>query len=350
MPSLAYLPFRFAKVLLLAALLSPMFGQAQLSSAAEASTSRYAGTVQAIKPAFNDLASPTERVTAIHIHKGDFFEGPTWVPGKPGYLAYVDIPANRIYRVGTDGKPAILADQIQDGDPGDALPELSGPRKMLGANGTVLDSSGRLTYCVFGGHRIERIEKDGTRTVVVSSHEGKPLLYPNDLVFKSDGTIYYSEHTGLYAYKDGKATRMDGPKAPNGLAFSPDEHYLYVTEHPARIMRFEVLKDGSITNGQVFIDFSKSPAFDPESTFVDGMKVDKDGNVYAVGAEGLWVVTPGGEHIGTVHAPILRFSNLAFGGDDGKTLYLTAPEGLYRLNLASSRVWMTNAGASTRAP
>ena len=116
---------------------------------------------------------------------------------------------------------------------------------------------------------------------------------------------------------------------PNGLAFAPGEKYFYVNDSFKKtIMRFEVQPDDTIANGQVFIDMTPDKA--PGAP--DGMKVDRKGNVYCTGPGGFWIMSPEGKHLGTVKTPELP-ANLAFGDADGKTLYLTARTGLYRIHL-----------------
>ena len=192
-----------------------------------------------------------------------------------------------------------------------------------------------------------RIEADGRRTVLAKEFEGKRLNSPNDLVFKSDGALYFTDppagfrdgdkdakkelpFNGVYLLKDGKLQVLVKDIAlPNGIAFSPDEKYLYVNDSVKKtIMRYEVKPDDTIASGQLFIDMTADKA--PGAP--DGMKVDQKGNIYCTGPGGFWMMSPEGEHLGTVLTTELP-ANLAFGDADYKTLYLTARTGLYRIRL-----------------
>jgi len=168
-------------------------------------------------------------------------------------------------------------------------------------------------------------------------------------VYKSDGSLYFSDppfglpkafddprkelpYSGVYRVADGKvqlvASDLD---APNGLAFSPDEKYFYVdnwNEKKKVVLRYEVRQDGTLANGKVFFDMT----FVPGGTALDGLKVDQQGNVYVCGPGGLWIISADGKHLGTIKPPE-EPHNLAWGDDDGKTLYITALTGIYRIRL-----------------
>ncbi|MGE5850274.1 MAG: SMP-30/gluconolactonase/LRE family protein, partial [Candidatus Methylomirabilota bacterium] len=139
-------------------------------------------------------------------------------------------------------------------------------------------------------------------------------------------------YSGVFRYRDGRlqlvATELAGP---NGLAFSPDERYLYVTNWDVKkkvVMRYEVNADGTLSAGRVFFDMTGAPGEDA----IDGIKVDQQGNLYVSGPGGLWVISPQGKHLGTIQAP-RHIHNMAWGDEDGKTLYLTARTALYRIRL-----------------
>ena len=300
------------------------------------------GVIHRLDPALDNLIAPHASLKVVHSGASGFFEGPSWVPGAPGYFIFSDIPGDTLYRVGPGGKVAELVQEVQ---PRSA--PVTAPDGMIGPNGTTISPSGLIAYCVFGGGRIEELNRHGQRKVVVSAlQDGHALTLPNDLVYRSDGLLYFTQEGGAYLVRpEQNPVRLDGTKNPNGIAFSPGEKYLYLTEHPDKIVRFEVEANGWIRDPRLFVDMSlddpagrlKDPS--PRSGgFVDGVKVDKDGNVWAVGPGGVWILTPDGRHIGTILTPVARFTNLAFGGDDGRTLFLTAPEGVYSLQLASSRV------------
>jgi gluconolactonase len=175
------------------------------------------------------------------------------------------------------------------------------------------------------------------------------LNSPNDLVYKSDGSLYFTDppfglpkafddprketpFSGVYRWSNGQlqllTTDMTGP---NGLAFSPDERYLYVGNWDDKkkiVMRYDVKPDGTLAHGRVFFDMTSAPGEDA----IDGLKVDRQGNVYVSGPGGLWILSPAGKHLGTIVGPE-HPHNCAWGDADGKTLYLTAQTGLYRIRL-----------------
>jgi gluconolactonase len=285
-----------------------------------------------------------------------FTEGPVWIPGSGkagGSLLFSDPNANRMYRYSSDGQLSVF--QEQSGYSGADIAAYGQP----GSNGITLDREGRIVFCQHGNHAIVRIERDGTLTTLADKYEGKRLNSPNDLVCKSDGAIYFTDppyglpkfyadprkelpFSGVYRLKDGQLTLLTKDLGgPNGLAFSPDEKYLYVDnwdervrlkENPAErlrvVMRYEVQADGTLANGSVF--FSMNDALDKEA--LDGLKVDRQGNLYVSGPGGIWIISPGGRHLGTIQTPMLP-ANFAWGDEDGKTLYLTARTGLYRMRL-----------------
>lgn len=237
------------------------------------------------------------------------------------------------------------------------VPGLGGPApgfSMLGGTlGNTLDPQGRVVYVTKLAHQIMRLEQDGRRIELVCQFEGKDLNGVNDLVYKRDGSLYFTDpiwtagfrerrerripipqpdldYGGVYMLKDRKLKLLTKDvEGLNGLTFSPDEKYLYLANDTKKtIMRFDVQPDGSIANGQVFIDMSSDPA----PGVPDGMKVDERGNVYCAGPGGIWIISPEGKHLGTLVFPD-NPSNLAFGDDDGKTLYVTAGPGIYRIRL-----------------
>ncbi len=218
-----------------------------------------------------------------------------------------------------------------------------------GSNGLTLDSLGRLTINEHGNRRVSRLEKNGQLTVLADRYEGKRLNSPNDLVYRSDGALYFTDppfglpkffedarkelpYSGVFCLINGQLKLVSKDlTGPNGLAFSPDEKYLYVDDWDDKrkvILRYEVAKDGSLTNGKVFFDATSEPGEDAW----DGLKVDRQGNVYASGPGGLWIFSSEGKHLGTISGPE-HPHNIAWGGEDGKTLYLAAQTGLYRIRL-----------------
>jgi len=270
-----------------------------------------------------------------------FTEGPIWVP--EGSLLFSDPNANTIYRWSPDGQISVF--RTKSGYAGTDISEYGQP----GSNGITLDPEGRVTIDEHGNRRVVRIEKNGAVTILADRYEGKRLNSPNDLVYRSDGTLFFTDppfglpkafddrrkelpFSGVYSLKDGQL-RLGTKEltGPNGLAFSPDERYLYVgnwDEKKKVVMRYEVSADGSLSHGKVFFDMTTAPGEDA----LDGVKVDVAGNVYVSGPGGLWILSPDGKHLGTIVGPE-HPHNLAWGDDDGRTLYLTAQTGLYRVRL-----------------
>jgi gluconolactonase len=212
-----------------------------------------------------------------------------------------------------------------------------------------LDPQGRLTINEHGNRRVTRLEKDGTVTVLADRYQGKRLNSPNDLVYKSDGSLYFTDppfglpkffddprkelpFSGVYRWANGQLTLLSTDfTGPNGIAFSPDEKYLYVgnwDEKKKVVMRYQVQPDGTLAHGTVFFDMTGAPGEDA----LDGIKVDQQGNLYVSGPGGLWVLSPAGKHLGTIIAP-RHVHNMAWGDADAKTLYLCARSTLYRMRL-----------------
>jgi gluconolactonase len=277
-----------------------------------------------------------------------FTEGPIWVPrteDTDGYLLFSDPNNNVIYRWSPDGQLSIF--MTKSGYRGMDIGEYGQP----GSNGLTLDPQGRLTINQHGNRRVIRMEKNGQLTVLADRYEGKRLNSPNDLVYKSDGALYLTDppfglpkvyddprkelpYSGVFRVSpDGKQLRLltTDLKGPNGLAFSPDEKYLYVDNWDTQkkvVMRYEVNAEGTLSNGKVFFDMTEAAGEDA----LDGLKVDRKGNLYVSGPGGLWILSPEGKHLGTILGPE-HAHNFAWGDDDGKTLYLCARTGLYRIRL-----------------
>ena len=273
-----------------------------------------------------------------------FTEGPVWV--NPGYLLFSDPNANRIYKYdAAEAKFSIFRNR--SGYSGKDIAEYIQP----GSNGLTLDSQGRLTINEHGNRRVTRLEKNGALTVLADRYQGKRLNSPNDVTYRSDGTLFFTDppfglprvyddprkelpYSGVFALFKGELKLVSTDlKGPNGLAFSPDENYLYVGNwDPEKkiVMRYEVAADGSLSNGKVFFDMTNEPGEDA----IDGIKVDREGNLYVSGPGGLWIISPEARHLGTIITP-KHPHNLAW-GDDGKTLYMTARSTLYRMPLKKS--------------
>ncbi len=270
-----------------------------------------------------------------------FTEGPIWI--HEGYLLFSDIPNNVIDKWTPDGKVSVFLKPSGYG--GTALSTDAEP----GSNGLTLDREGRLTICEHGNRRVSRLEKNRKVTVLADRYEGKRFNSPNDLVYRSDGSLYFTDppyglakqdddprkelpFSGIFRVADGKVHLLSKDlKRPNGLAFSPDEKYLYIAnsdENRKIWFRFGVEPDGSLADGRVFYDVTKST----EDGLPDGMKVDRKGNLYCTGPGGVWIFSPQGKHLGTIKPPEIP-ANCNWGDGDGKTLYMTARTGLYRIRL-----------------
>ena len=277
-----------------------------------------------------------------------FTEGPVWVPStaeSDAYLLFSDPNNNVIYRWTPDGQLSIY--RTKSGYSGIDIGEYGQP----GSNGLTLDKDKRLTINQHGNRRVIRLEKNGQVTVLADRYEGKRLNSPNDLVYRSDGSLYFTDppfglpkafndrrkelpYSGVFRVSpDGKSPQLltTDLSGPNGLAFSPDEKYFYVDNWDERkkvVMRYEVNADGTLCNGKVFFDMTNALGEDA----LDGLKVDKKGNLYVSGPGGLWVISPEGKLLGTISGPE-HPHNFGWGDDDGRSLYLCARTGLYRIRL-----------------
>ena len=293
-----------------------------------------------LDPAINDIIGPNPKLHKL-AEGFTFTEGPVWVPqGK--YLLFSDPNENRIYKYTSDGQLSVFKEK--SGYDGSDIAEYRQP----GSNGLALDAQGRLTIDQHGKRRVVRIEPDGRETVLADRFEGKRLNSPNDLVYRSDGALFFTDppfglpkfhddprrelpFTAVFSLHQGKLRALDTTlSGPNGIAFSPDEKFLYVGNWDDKkkvVMRYEVRPDASVANPTVFFDMTSAPGEDA----IDGVKVDVKGNLYVSGPGGLWIISSQGKHLGTV-VTAMHPHNLAW-GDDGKSLYLTARSGLYRMRL-----------------
>ena len=204
-----------------------------------------------------------------------------------------------------------------------------------------------------GDRRIARLERNGKQTTLADRFEGKRINSPNDVVFKSNGDLYFTDppfglpksfddprketpFQGVYKYsKDGKLALLTKDiKAPNGIAFSPEEKKLYISNADttnAVWMVFDVKADGAIENGKVF--FNATVWTKTKSGVPDGMKIDRDGNVFAAGPGGILVISPDGRHLGSIETGVPT-GNLAW-GEDGSSLFITSNTNVFRLRLTT---------------
>jgi len=272
-----------------------------------------------------------EKVRLVRVATGfRFTEGPVWHPHKK-LLLFSDIPAGTIYQLSPDGHYSVF-------------------RNPSGhSNGLTFDREGRLIACELGNRRVTRTEINGDVSVLTDAFEGKKLNGPNDVVVRKDGSVYFTDPfykkvsgvipfeqaqplQGVYKISPGSreilAIALDFDK-PNGLAFSPDETILYVDDSSSRrhVRAFDVLHDGSLTNGRIFHEMTSREKGNP-----DGMKLDKEGNLYCTGPGGVWVLNPHGQHLGTIVTPE-QPSNCAWGDDDFRTLYITARTSVYSIRV-----------------
>jgi gluconolactonase len=298
------------------------------------------GTITRLDPAVDTLVPKETRIEKL-AGGFTFTEGPLWRPS--GALWFSDVVGNLVRQWAPDGTVTVV---LQPGGyDGNSLPAGG----YVGPNGMVADKDGAVLLCQHGNRRIVRITPDRKVTTLVDRFEGKKLNSPNDLVFRSDGSLYFTDppyglpkqdddptkelkFNGIYGLAGGKLQLLAKDMTrPNGIAFSPDEKTLYVANSDEKRkfwMRYDVAAGGAISNGRVFADVSAETA----DGLPDGMKVDSLGNVYATGPGGVWVFTPDGKHLGTIQPPETP-ANCAW-GDDGKSLYMTARTGLYRIKLA----------------
>jgi gluconolactonase len=237
-----------------------------------------------------------------------------------------------------------------------------------GSNGMTLDQDGRVTVA---GHarrnvwRFESLDPHATLTVLADSYRGKKLNSPNDVVYRSDGSLYFTDPpyglptqndndalkeldvNGVYRIPNARQHKPGTPPEnekmeliikdlprPNGIAFSPDQKILYIADSGKKVwMKYPVHSDGSVGDGKLLLDAS----IDKAPGGPDGIRVDRKGNIYGAGPGGVWIVSPQGKHLATIRVPEI-VSNVAWGDSDGKTLYITASTSLYRIKLSVAGV------------
>ena len=285
-----------------------------------------------LDPALDAIAPPGTRVELIHERSG-LAEGPLWT--RDGALLFSDIAANVIYRLNRDGRAsAFLHRAGYDGDPPHGGP-------TVGSNGLTFDGTGRLLVCERGNRRLTRHEPDGRVTVLADRYQGTRLTRPNDVVVTRNGAIYFTDmctdctpelpFQGIFRIADGRLELAAEMPYPNGLAFSPDERHLYVSnsDRSRKIwMRFAVNPDGTLGARSILFD-----ATDQAGGVPDGLKTDRAGNLYATGAGGVWIISPQGVALGRIELPDGAV-NVAW-GEDGSTLYVTG-RAIYRVRLTAA--------------
>jgi len=330
-------------------------------TAAPADTSRL--EIVRLDPALDAIVSADAELETL----GDRFgltEGPVWVQEGAGYLLFSDLISNVIYKWTPDGQVSAFLENIYDGP--DILNVGQQTRRgrmnviIIGSNGLTLDREGRLIIASPASRAVFRIERDGRRTVLADRYEDKRFNGPNDVVAKSNGSIYFTDgnsglrgganspqreipFNGFYLVRDGKVTLVGSNKEfsagfPNGIALSPDEKHLYVTIG-RKIMRYEVQPDDTVASPTEFLDVEGN----------DGLKVDAGGNVFSTTGAGpgeVRITSAGGRRLGTLRLPQpageprdqICATNVGFGDADSKGLYITACTHVYRIRLNSPGV------------
>ena len=297
------------------------------------------GSIVRLDPAFDSLV-PKDAVIEKVAGGFEFTEGPLWRP--EGILWFSDVTGNVVRSLTPAGQAAVI---IQKAGGETNLP----PGSFIGPNGMIADKDGYVLLCQHTNRRIVRVAKDLTMASYLDKFEGKRFNSPNDLVYRSDGTLYFTDppyglskqdddpakelkFNGVFRYANGKLTaEVKDLTRPNGIALSPDGKTLYVanSDEKKRIwMRYDVAPDGSVSNGRLFADVTA----EKEEGLPDGFKVDSQGNIWSSGPAGIWVFSPDGKHLGTLKTPEVP-ANCNW-GDDGKTLYITARTSVYRIKSA----------------
>jgi gluconolactonase len=298
------------------------------------------GRVERADPRLDRLV-PRDAVIEVLAEGMRWSEGPVW-DRAAGRLLFSDVPNNVVHAWSEkDGLSSFLKPSGYSG------PEGGGGREP-GANGLAFDAQGRLILCQHGDRRISRLE-DGKLVTLVDRFEGKRFNSPNDLVLAADGSIYFTDPpygltktfddpgreigwNGVYrlAPEGRLSVVVKDLRAPNGIGLSPDGRMLYVGQSdPDRpvVMAYDLAKDGSVSGSRVFFDTTPLRKNGPGAP--DGLKVDREGNVFTTGPGGVLVLTAGGEYLGTIVTGVPT-ANCGF-GDDGATLYITANDKLCRV-------------------
>ncbi len=292
-----------------------------------------------LDPRFDEIVPKDARIEKL-AGGFTFIEGPLWRP--EGALWFSDVVGNVVRQWSPDGTVTEILKP--GGYDGNTLPAGG----YVGPNGMTADRDGAVLICQHGNRRIARMTKDRKVSTFLDKFEGKKLNSPNDLVYRSDGSLFFTDppyglpkqdddptkelkFNGVYKLTKGRLqVIVKDLTRPNGLAFSPDEKTLYVanSDDKRKIwMRYDVAADGTVSNGKVLADVTAETV----EGLPDGLKVDTAGNVYATGPGGIWVFAPDGKHIGSIK-PAEVPANCGW-GDDGKSLYMTARTGLYRIKL-----------------
>jgi gluconolactonase len=266
-----------------------------------------------------------------------FVEGPLW--HKDGYLIFSDIPANRIYKLEANQKDSVFLEK--SGYTGDDEAE-----GELGSNGLAYNNLGKIIACQHGDRKIVKINPDKSLSVISDSYLGRRLNSPNDLVSNSEGVIFFTDPSwgleknsnkpkqeipfnGVYRIEKGVTTCIDSTLTkPNGIALSPDEKTLYVSDINQIWWKYSLDEKGNVKDKAVFFDATKIK----DKGYMDGIRVDKEGNVFGTGPGGVLIFNAEGKHLGTIAFPEIP-ANISFGDADNKTLYATCGTSIYKVKL-----------------
>jgi len=324
------------------------------NDASKDSPSEFPAQVERLDPAANAILPqhPTWHRVATGF---TWVEGPVWIHS--GHLMFADIPSNSIRKAEPNGSVSLWL------QPSGYRGQEPYGGKEPGTNGMTLDPKGRLTVAGHAARNIMRFESmdpHGAVTILADSYKGQKLNSPNDLVYAHDGSLYFTDPPyGLRTQSDNdpqKELKINGvyrvPHAltqkpgaapdrnalqllvsdlqrPNGIALSPDNKWLYVSNtDPKKWMRYPVKSDGTLGPGGVFLDASN----DHRAGSPDGMKLDTQGNIYSSGPGGVWIISPEGKHLATL-LTAKNTANVAWGGPDGKTLYATTTDSVFSIRL-----------------
>ena len=318
-------------------------GDGEMATEATTAAVAGAGTILRVDPRLDALVPTDARIEKL-ADGFVFIEGPVWIRSE-SRLLFSDVRGNTIYQWSEADGASPFIDPVFEGD-------REGLRSIA-SNGLTLDAEGHLIICEHGNRQITRIEADGSRTTIVDRYDGRRLNSPNDAVHGSDGSLYFTDPPyGLEGLEDSPLRELDfngvyrlhpdgelellvrDQSRPNGIALSPDETTLYVANSDAENkvwMAYDIDENGA-SNGRVFYDVNDQTA----AGATDGMKVDRAGHIFATGPGGVWILAPDGTHLGTI-MPGEVTANVGW-GDDGRTLYMTASTGLYRIALTTEGV------------
>lgn len=288
-------------------------------------------------PAFDKIVAPDAKVEKVATGF-QFTEGPLWRPD--GTLLFSDVPGNVIYQLTSSGTTSKWLERAGS----DEAPNGG----YIGSNGLSLNRAGDVVICMHGRGKVVAQDASGKQTVLAEKYQGKRLNSPNDIAWRRNGDLYFTDppygfakqdddpkkelkFNGVYRLSKGKLDLLyKDMTRPNGLAFSPDEKFLYVANSdPAKKLwnKFPVKPDGTLGEPTVLLDATA----EKEDGLPDGLKVDKAGNIFATGPGGVWVFSPEGKVLGRIQPPEIP-ANVGW-GDDGQTLYLTAQTSIYRIRL-----------------